>query len=257
MATLTLALSPTCDPTNYAALHNAISSLASADGSWRYALQAGQTRALSGRALARASLSAVQAPEPEPQTRATYGPCSSNSLRPAGLALLWESKLRHRLAAIGSPECATIWKASPMRSGPPLCRLALSAPRIGENAFGLWATPTAMDCRRGTRPPRPWDSGKPLTQQVGETVAALWPTPSARDWKDSPGMSPERPDGRPRTDHVPRVAFGLMPNVSNAPTGKYGALNPGLPSWLMGYPEAWQAASPDTVMQSSRKSPPK
>ena len=67
-----------------------------------------------------------------------------------------------------------------------------------------WSTPTSRDHARGTKPPRPHDTGVPLTQQVG------WATPSSRDWKDSAGMATEatNPDGskRNRVDHLPRQA---------------------------------------------------
>lgn len=46
-----------------------------------------------------------------------------------------------------------------------------------------WGTPTAEDHRRGVKPPRPHDSGVPLSQQAAQTG---WPTPVANDDNKSP-----------------------------------------------------------------------
>jgi hypothetical protein len=64
----------------------------------------------------------------------------------------------------------------------------------------MWVSPTAEDGRRGNKPPRPWDTGVPLSQQV---------------------------------------ASGPVPSGSREPTEKPGALNPEFVSWLMGYPPEW------------------
>lgn len=43
-----------------------------------------------------------------------------------------------------------------------------------------WVSPTAQDHSRGSLPPRPQDTGVPLSQQV---TLAGWPTSASRDWK--------------------------------------------------------------------------
>lgn len=35
------------------------------------------------------------------------------------------------------------------------------------NEVAFWSTPTSTDAHRGVKPPRPWDTGVPLTQQIG------------------------------------------------------------------------------------------
>lgn len=72
---------------------------------------------------------------------------------------------------------------------------------LSEQAHQLapWCSPTAMDHSRGTAPPRPQDTGVPLSQQ----------------------------------------ASGLTPSGSNAETGSSGQLNPAFVRWLMGYPPEW------------------
>ena len=77
-----------------------------------------------------------------------------------------------------------------------------------------WATPTATDHSRGTKPPRPHDTGIPLTQQVS----------------------------------------GLNPKSSTAETENTAPsqLNPRFSLWLMGYPIEW-AYSAEQVTPLSRK----
>jgi len=77
-----------------------------------------------------------------------------------------------------------------------------------------WATPTATDPNRGTKPPRPQDTGIPLTQQVS----------------------------------------GLTQEKSIAETGNIAPsqLNPRFSLWLMGYPIEW-AYCAERVTPLSRK----
>lgn len=74
----------------------------------------------------------------------------------------------------------------------------------------LWATPTAEDGRRGNLPPRPWDTGVPLSQQV-----ASGPTL----------------DGSPDATAKPA-----------------GSLNPAFVCWLQGYPTAWMDCAPSKLL---------
>ncbi|KKL96663.1 hypothetical protein LCGC14_1842230 [marine sediment metagenome] len=68
-----------------------------------------------------------------------------------------------------------------------------------------WATPTAQDHSRGTKPPRPQDTGVPLSQQI---------------------------------------APGKTPNGSTAATASAGALNPEFVCWLQGFPSGWLNLEP-------------
>ena len=78
-----------------------------------------------------------------------------------------------------------------------------------------WSSPTAVDGSRGSMPPRPHDTGTPLSQQVPGTTIAPW----------SASM---KKLGRPQ-------------------------LNPFFSLWLMGYPAAWGFCGV-LAMPSSRRS---
>ena len=136
-----------------------------------------------------------------------------------------------------------------------------------------WSTPTAMDGRRGGAPPRPHDSGHPLSQQVAgwptvtanddnkspeahlamkermggnrkaitslsvmaKAQASGWPTVQARDWKDGACSESRNPqDARPGG-----MMLGETVSLSRAETGAGGVLNPAFACWLMGYPLAF------------------
>lgn len=51
------------------------------------------------------------------------------------------------------------------QGGPSLVHLVMY--QFALDILAGWATPTATDAKRGVKPPRPWDSGIPLSQQAG------------------------------------------------------------------------------------------
>ena len=121
-----------------------------------------------------------------------------------------------------------------------------------------WCSPMGQDGTRGSLPPRPQDTGIPLSQQA---ALAGWCSPASRDWKDSPGMATigTNPDGstRNRIEMLPRQAaqaLGTDSTCSHSETEKPGALRPGHSRWLMGFPDVWDSCGA-TAMQSCHKLP--
>jgi hypothetical protein len=282
----------------------------------------GQQTAPSGPLPARVSRFRALDSKKAMPTNDTCGPLFTASSPSADLQRCLESRLRARMDVNGSLEFALTWKEQDMPAGVPICRLQALERRTGVNGCsswptpnamedgqtsrsgdrkdellmgGLvgWATPTAQDHSRGDKPPRPQDTGVPLSQMVtlvspwatpntpsggpntkstekhtggmdleGMATLSAWPTASARDWKDSEGMSETgtNPDGTERTRHdqLPRVAqlvLGSATTSSPAGTEKRGALNPAHSRWLMGYPPEWDACAV-TAMPSARKPQP-
>ena len=127
-----------------------------------------------------------------------------------------------------------------MASGP---RAAITSLKHAAMSAAPWPTPTAMDGNRGSLPPRPWDTGIPLSQKV-----AMWATPCERDYRfpNSADSQERRNTGNNRGQQLVNEAahLGPMPSGSLAPTEKPGALNPEFVSWLMGYPAEWLFAAP-------------
>jgi len=76
-----------------------------------------------------------------------------------------------------------------------------------------WASPTATDASRGVKPPRPHDTGVPLTQQVG--LIAGWPTPNRRDYKSNRGKAAQERKGNPvdQLSIAAQVAGWATPNT--------------------------------------------
>lgn len=110
-----------------------------------------------------------------------------------------------------------------------------NAPETSASGHGLgaiaqtlagWVSPTAQDSSRGSLPPRPQDTGIPLSQQV--TIAG-WARPASRDHKDTPGMATTgvNPDGsvRNRMDQLPRQATLVGWNTPRATDGSNGGPN--------------------------------
>lgn len=236
---------------------NVISLPESADGRSPPGLQGGPMIGSCGLDPAPASRSASQALGEAVTTSATYGRTSSDSSKPADRLSGWESRLRQRLANIGSTACSMTWKESATPAGRRLSRLVPSVRHTGVTACGLWQTPVASEARQGFQDR---SRGKKGSQESLTTVAvkAMWPTPLTNDALGSGYCyGQKKPDGtRAEFLKLPGaalVASGHPHRGSSATTEKPGALNPTFVCWLMGFPAEWDACAP-TAMPSSRRS---
>lgn len=119
------------------------SSQGSGDGPSLSGSQDGPTTAPSGPAPARVSLSRLRANKEEPTTSDISGPLFSHSSPSASLQRCLESKLRRRMAGLGSPLYALTWKRLDMPAGPQICALRASGHRMFGNVSFGWGTPTA------------------------------------------------------------------------------------------------------------------
>lgn len=221
------------------------------------------------------------------KTKGTSGLYFIGSLRSAALQSSLESRLLQRLEDFGSLEYVLTWKHWDMPSGPPICALRASTRRTSGKGCGGWptpntkdqgrrnqmrphrtengwapsylteavlmlpagwSTPTAQNHSRGVKPPRPQDTGVPLSQQV-----AGWTSPTAMDTVDrKKPLRPSRIETGRTTGYLSEQVHGMILSGPPASTEKPGALNPDLPRWLMGYPPEWAKYAP-TEMPSSRK----
>lgn len=262
-----------------------------ADGPLLPALPDGQMTAKSSPGPVRASRFRSRAKAPELLMNGTYGPTFSESSVPDGPLSSWESRLRQRLAKVGSSECDLTWKVSGTTAEGLLSRLVPSTPRTVEIDSGLlleagyWVTPTTRDHKdtpgmslkgpdgrdRTDQLPRqvaailaacranegtgdkvpPGRTGGLALKQEVQLVAAMWPTTTAQD--GSRGVGTVRPSdtGIPLPQRI-----GLALNGLSATTGKRGVLNPAFPCWLMGYPIVWVfcgASAMQSLPRSRRK----
>lgn len=297
MAQSTRAASPRSHHTTSPVLSEHTSSLESGGGTSLCSSPGGLLTERCGLEVALASLFPPLESEEGSPTRGTSGP-SSSDLSP-GVALLssLENKWRQRMDAYGSPEYVLKWKRWGMPYGPSILALRASARRTSDKDFTGWptptsapdseashgqssgrfresvqkivgwATPTATDHNRGNKPPRPTDTGVPLSQMA---ALAGWTSPRSSDGKAGRNYTPNTTGKSLAADVTlmgwntqratdgsnggPNQAGGVLPFDAGR-MGKTGALNPSLSRWLMGFPEEWESCAP-MVTRSSRKSRP-
>ena len=165
---------------------SATSSPGSAGGATRSGSPDGPTTDQSGPAPRRASRSRSQVKEPAQMIQGTCGPTSIASSVPVGHLSSWESRLRARLATVGSTESALIWREKTTPAGELISRLARWTPPTSAAASTgsqkTWGTPTAHMAKEAAYPAEFTRNTITLT---AEAHIATWPTPVTNDARGS------------------------------------------------------------------------
>lgn len=200
----------------------ATSSPASVSGRTRVASPGSRTITHGGLDLVHANRSASAEGAAGPPIDGISGRTYFGSSVPDGPLASWESRLRSRLAGIGSTESALIWRAKVSPAGRSISRLAPSTRHTnGTDCTGSpWAT-TRVEAGRALGNIK-HITGKRGAGNLEDQLAGT----------DPPGPTPS---GSPAT------------------TEKRGAPNPVFAFWLMGFPDAWVSGAL-AAMQSRRSS---
>jgi hypothetical protein len=177
-------------PTTSPAGASVISSLESAAGLLRCASPDGRKTSRSGRDRVPASRSPTRAKARVSTIQGTCGQTSFVSSVPPGPLSSWESRLRDRLAMVGSTECALIWREKVTPAGASISRLAPWTPptSVPVSTGSPWPTALATtNARSLEKAQAEIDFGTQVRVQ-DHMVAATWLTPCGLD--------------RPRTDET-------------------------------------------------------
>lgn len=261
----------------------------------------GRQMLLFGPAPVPASPTRQPAKDSETQTPETSGPLSFGSSASAALQSSLANRLLQQFATGGSMEYAETWKLKATPAERQFWEHTASARRTSGKGYSGWPTatvrdigsqsgkssakkqaelghprsilaetvlltgwcsPTAQDHSRGGLPPRPQDTGIPLSQQV--TMLTGWATPRRED-SESTGAhngtpdtlhsqtqlsgwaTPQHCDGRGATGPASKNReLGRDVLSSTAATAKpaASAINPAMSRWLMGFPPSWDQHSP-------------
>jgi hypothetical protein len=223
---------PIFSPTTSPAGASAISSQESAVGLLRCVSPDGRKTARSGRDRAPASRSPTRDKARVSTIQGTCGQTSSVSSAPDGPLSSWESKLRDRLAMVGSTECALIWREKITPAGASISRLAPWTPptSVPVSTGSLWPTALATSSVRSLEKAQAEiDFGTQV--RVQDHMVAAWPTPTAQDLaggrSNPPGTSATgaRPDGTKATVGLPGAMKGSPRATPRASDGEKGGPN--------------------------------
>ena len=272
-------------------LPDATSSPASESGNTPCNKQDGQKVAEPGQEVALVNLSARQAKEKGLLTSGTCGQHSTGSSASVDLMLSLASKLRPRMALLGSTLFVMTWKQRVTPSGRSICALRASGHRTSGSDYTSWPSPLANagGSQREDFTPNlanvaqlaSWPTPRTVTggaesaerkQELGRSESgggdlqavahlASWATPTKRDHKDGDCLEQIELGTVPINALLGRqaqlTATGEEPNGSTAETGSTGQLNPALARWLMGMPKDWCEAAirAHRSMRTTRRKP--
>lgn len=190
---------------------NAISSLAEDFGPSQLDWLDGLTIASSGPALAPVSRSRSRAKVEVSTTLGICGPTSFASSVPDGPLSSWESRLRDRLAMVGSTECALIWREKVSPAGAPISRLAPWTPPISASGStgSHWPTPTVADVQGGRKTRSGARSGEALLNGI-----MTWSTPRASDGEKGGPNQSFGAGGQPLPAQMHQAAAWVTPTTT-------------------------------------------
>lgn len=238
---------------------SATSSPESADGHSPSDLQDGQRMLLFGPEVAPASPSRPRASKKPKPTNDTSGPISFGSSASAILQSCLVNRLLQRFGTDGSMEYVETWKMRATPAGRQYWEHTARALRISDSDYSGWPTCTVQDSATArnatanrTNPESAHHAGTTLVDAAdlagwGTPIApfAGWATPANRDYRYPNAKSyQERSDSTKGEQLNNQVVHGATFTSSTAATARRGVLAPEFSRWLMGFPDAWDAASP-------------
>jgi hypothetical protein len=244
-----------------------ISSQGLEDGAPQRGFPGGPTTDLFGQPLAHVSHSARRGTKEEPMIQGICGRTYLGSLVPEGPLQSWESRLRDRLAMVGSTECALIWRRKTTPAGASMSRLSRSMRHMnGTVSTGSqsterapWSTPRASDGEKGSQNQIFSGGGQPLPAQMAQSS----PRPTAKASAAGPDYAKLE---RSATGISLQTAMALAAmdrggaerNGSSATMEKRaGSPTPKHPCWLMGYEVGFLFTAPTPSECKALKASPR
>lgn len=213
------------DTTNATSLQEAASGPSQPD------LLAGLIPESSGPAPAHAKAKASRGNASEPMIQGICGRTYIASSVPAGPLSSWESKLRQRLALIGSTESALIWRTKTTPSGRSISRLAPSMRHTNgtESTGSRWTTVAARDGRSDRSQKSNEEiygaKGRPLPRLMLEQMEAVHAfnpsynrSPTAGEKRGGSYSDPAKAAARMQSGHTINLEDQMVVAAAYSPT---------------------------------------
>jgi hypothetical protein len=196
--------------------------------------QDGDQTAQSGQDLVRVSHSVKRASKKPKPTKGISGQNCSGSSESVSLTQYLANRLAQQLDTGGSMEYRTTWRQKTTPLGRLYWEHSASAHLTKEaDCFG-WPTAQASEKTGPEKLQSKQAKGSGGINLQQAATLTPWGTPASRDWKDGS-----------QADVKTNGLLGRQAWLSPASTENRGVLDAALSRWLMGFPEAWDRASPN------------